>query len=186
MTAARVVKRTKTVLAESPRNGVYLLPSMRTVLLRVDVLEFSVKDKVDATEGQEVFADVLVLETVWEYVKRQDLGPTTGSKKVALPRGYENDDTTEVCRESDTDRNERAVATAWKWYANNLKELRPDDARVLFLSHDAEDLKRAEKYGVTGGRTIAEFLEPVIAKFPELQNLLSISTAEEKELKAEG
>lgn len=139
LTAVKVLKRAKAVLAESPRNGVYLLPSMKTMLLRMDLLELSTKT-VD-TAGQEVFADVLVLETVWEYVKRHDLRvyrrlkalildrgrrfvpfanehhrACFAEKKVKLPRGYENDDEVEPQRESEEERNERAVAATWRWY----------------------------------------------------------------------
>lgn len=215
--ATHVLGTTKTLLGETPRDGVYLLPSMKTVLLQMDALEFSTKKKSKKTQvdSAEVFADVLVLETVWEYVKRQDLGvynrlrallmnadrrfvvfanehhrSTFVQKKQMLPRGYQeedaSEDTAEDTRETETDRNERAVATAWKWYADHLKELERSDVKVLFVANDAEDLKHAEQYGVTGGVTIADFLKPVAAQYSELLDLLSASAAEEKELAAEG
>ncbi|KAE8890822.1 Exosome complex exonuclease RRP44 A [Phytophthora fragariae] len=215
--ATHVLGTTKTLLGESPRDGVYLLPSMRTVLLQMDALELSTKkQKTKRTQADavEVFADVLVLETVWEYVKRQDLGvynrlravlmnadrrfvvfanehhrSTFVQKKQLLPLGFQEDPSLEdtlSTRETETDRNERAVAAAWTWYADHLKQLQRSDVRVLFLANDAEDLQHAEQYGVTGGVTIADFLKPVAAQHPELLDLLSASAAEEKQLTAEG
>ncbi|KAF1787954.1 Ribonuclease II/R, conserved site [Phytophthora cactorum] len=212
--ATHVLGTTKTLLANNPRDGVYLLPSMKTVLLQMDVLEFSTKNKKRAKENparEEVFADVLVLETVWEFVKRQDLGVYNRlrallmnadrrfvvfanehhrfcfvQKKQMLPRGYKEATSEHTPLETAEERNERAVATAWKWYASHLTELQRNDVNVQFLANDAEDLKQAEKFGVTEGKTIADFLKPVVDKFPELQDLLSASAAEEKEMTAEG
>ncbi|ETL26443.1 hypothetical protein L916_19889, partial [Phytophthora nicotianae] len=212
--ATHVLGTTKTLLADNPRDGVYLLPSMKTVLLQMDALEFSTKKKKktkEDTTGQEVFADVLVLETVWEFVKRQDLGVYNRlrallmnadrrfvvfanehhrscfvQKKQMLPRGYKEDTSGDTPLETEEERNERAVAIAWKWYADHLAELQRKDVTVQFLANDAEDLKQAEKFGVIGGKTTADFLKPVADKFPELQDLLSASAAEEKELTAEG
>ncbi|KAL4172540.1 hypothetical protein KRP22_007704 [Phytophthora ramorum] len=211
--ATHVLGTTKTVLADTPRDGVYLLPSMKTFLLQMDVLEFSTKKKTKVdTSGHQVFADVLVLETVWEFVKRQDLGVYNRlrallmnvdrrfvvfanehhracyvQKKQLLPRGYQEDSLEDqVSIETEDERNERAVATAWRWYAEHLKQLQRQDVKVLFLANDAEDLQHAEKFGVVGGKTIADFVKPVAAQFPELQDLLSASAAEEKEITAEG
>ncbi|KAG1701010.1 hypothetical protein DVH05_011254 [Phytophthora capsici] len=209
--AAHVLGTTKTLLGDSPRDGVYLLPSMKTVLLQMDVLEFSTKKKKKQVDTSEVFADVVVLETVWEFVKRQDLGVYNRlrallmnadrrfvvfanehhrscfvQKKQTLPRGYAEEDSSEDTLETEQQRNERAVATAWKWYADHLKELQRKDVKVQFLANDAEDLKNAEQFGVTGGKTIADFLKPVADTHPELLDLLSASAAEEKELTAEG
>ncbi|KAG6950818.1 hypothetical protein JG688_00013991 [Phytophthora aleatoria] len=212
--ATHVLGTTKTLLADNPRDGVYLLPSMKTVLLQMDVLEFSTKNKKRTKENparEEVFADVLVLETVWEFVKRQDLGVYNRlrallmnadrrfvvfanehhrscfvQKKQMLPRGYKEATSEDTPLETEEERNERAVATAWKWYASHLTELQRNDVNVQFLANDAEDLKQAEKFGVTEGKTIADFLKPVADKFPELQDLLSASAAEEKEMTAEG
>ncbi|KAI9991819.1 hypothetical protein PInf_017190 [Phytophthora infestans] len=212
--ATHVLGTTKTLLADNPRDGVYLLPSMKTVLLQMDALDFSAKHKKktkkDTTE-REVFADVLVLETVWEFVKRQDLGVYNRlrallmnadrrfvvfanehhrscfvQKKQMLPRGYKEDTSEDTLVETEEERNERAVATAWKWYAGHLAELERQDVKVQFLANDVEDLKQAEKFGVCGGKTIAEFLKPVADKYPELLDLLSASAAEEKALTAEG
>jgi exosome complex exonuclease DIS3/RRP44 len=215
--ATHVLGTTKTLLAENPREGVYLLPSMKTVLLQMDALEFSTKKKKKA-DASEVFADVIVLETVWEFVKRQDLGVYNRlrallmnadrrfvvfanehhracfvQKKQLLPRGFKVDtleddkDTVEDAPlETEQQRNERAVATAWRWYAVHLEELQRQDVKVQFLANDAEDLQHAEQFGVTGGVTIADFLKPVAPTFPELQDLLSASAAEEKEISAEG
>lgn len=71
-----VMGLTKAVLSDAPRDGVYLLPTMELVLHQMDVLEFSTRKKAkkSAVESVEVFADVIILETVWEFVKRQDLG----------------------------------------------------------------------------------------------------------------
>ncbi|RLN94496.1 hypothetical protein BBJ28_00027082, partial [Nothophytophthora sp. Chile5] len=218
--ATHVLGTTKAVLSETPRSGVYLLPSMETVLKQMDVLEFSTKQhKPKATDGApedaavqgEVFADVVVLETVWEFVKRQDLGvynrlrallmnadrrfvvfanehhrASFVQKTRTLPVGYADDEADQQEVESEQERNRRAVATAWAWYAAHLKELERRDVRVLFLANDAEDLANAERHGVKDGVTIAEFLRPVATQFPELQDLLAASAAEEKELTAEG
>ncbi|KAK1944347.1 Exosome complex exonuclease RRP44 A [Phytophthora citrophthora] len=209
--AAHVLGTTKTLLGDSPRDGMYLLPSMKTVLLQMDVLEFSTKKKKKQVDTSEVFADVVVLETVWEFVKRQDLGVYNRlrallmnadrrfvvfanehhrscfvQKNQMLPRGYSAEDTSENTLETEQQRNERAVATAWKWYAAHLKELQRKNVKVQFLANDAEDLKSAEQFGVTGGKTIADFLKPVADTYPELLDLLSASAAEEKELTAEG
>uniref|UniRef100_A0AAV1TS63 RNB domain-containing protein n=1 Tax=Peronospora matthiolae TaxID=2874970 RepID=A0AAV1TS63_9STRA len=211
--ATHVMGTMKTLLAECPREGVYLLPSMKTVLLQMDVLEFSCKKRTHV-DTPEVFADVLILETVWEYVKRQDLGVYNRlralllnadrrfvvfanehhqscfvQKKQMLPQEYTADSEVMVAYETEDERNERAVATAWTWYANHLKELeRNDKVRVQFVANDAEDLRNAEKYGVAGGVTIAEFLTPVASEFPELVDLLSasVAAAEDKKLTAEG
>ncbi|KAL4117002.1 hypothetical protein PRIC2_012452 [Phytophthora ramorum] len=43
LTANRVLGTTKTLLRDDPRDGVYLLPSMKTLLLQMDVFEFSTK-----------------------------------------------------------------------------------------------------------------------------------------------
>ncbi|KAG7397620.1 exosome catalytic subunit dis3 [Phytophthora boehmeriae] len=198
--AAHVLGTVKTVLGDRPRHGNYLVPSMKTVLLQMDALEFSTKKK-----GPEVFADVLVLETVWEFVKRQDLGVYNRlrallmnadrrfvvfanehhracfvQKQKLLPVGYQEEEDPNATRESDEERNERAVATAWKWYTEHLKELQRSDVKVLFVANDEEDLKQAQKFGVTGGITIANFLKPEATQFPELLDLLSASAAEEK------
>ncbi|KAF1792815.1 Ribonuclease II/R, conserved site [Phytophthora cactorum] len=197
--ATHVLGTTKTLLA---------IIHATELSLAMDVLEFSTKNKKRAKENparEEVFADVLVLETVWEFVKRQDLGVYNRlrallmnadrrfvvfanehhrfcfvQKKQMLPRGYKE------ATSEHSERNERAVATAWKWYASHLTELQRNDVNVQFLANDAEDLKQAEKFGVTEGKTIADFLKPVVDKFPELQDLLSASAAEEKEMTAEG
>ncbi|OWZ24625.1 Exosome complex uclease [Phytophthora megakarya] len=207
--STHVLGTTKTLLGENPRHGLYLLPSMKTVLLQMDVLEYSTKKKDPL--GHDVFADVLVLETVWEFVKRQDLGVYNRlrallmnadrrfvvfanehhrncfvQKNQMLPRGYRVDTSEDTSVEPEEERNQRAVAMAWKWYADHLEELQRNEVNVLFLANDAEDLKMAEKFGVQGGKTIADFLKPVADKFPELQDLLSASAAEEKELTTEG
>ncbi|CAI5733734.1 unnamed protein product [Hyaloperonospora brassicae] len=211
--ATHVLGTMKTVLGDRPRDGSYLLPSMKTVLLQMDVLEFSCKKRTHA-DTREVFADVLILETVWEFVKRQDLGVYNRlralllnadrrfvvfanehhqscfvQKQQMLPQGYREDEEIMGTFETEDKRNERAVATAWTWYAKHLKELeRSHKVRVQFLANDAEDLKSAEHYGVTGGMTIAEFLKPVASEFPELVDLLSasVAAAEDKQLTAEG
>ncbi|TDH71365.1 hypothetical protein CCR75_006597 [Bremia lactucae] len=212
--ASHVLGTTKTLLAETPRDGLYLLPSMKTVLLQMDVLEYSSKNKkrtkVDII-GPEVFGDVIVLETVWEYVKRQDLGVYNRlralimnadrrfvvfanehhracyvQKKTLLPRGYTDTQRGDTPLETEAERNERAVAAAWKWYANHLIELQQKGTRILFLANDGEDLKQAEMLGVQGGITIADFVKPMAEQHPELQDLLSASAVEEKELMTEG
>ncbi|CAI5738992.1 unnamed protein product [Peronospora destructor] len=208
--ATHVLGTTKTILGEYPRDGVYLLPSMKTVLFQMDVLEFSVKKKTKV-DTREVFADVLILETVWEFVKRHDLGVYNRlrallmnadrrfvvfanehhrscfvQKNQMLPRGYQKDKQEDTL-ETEEDRNKRAVATAWTWYAYHIKELeRSDKVRVQFLANDAEDLMHAEKFAVKGGMTIADFLKPMANEFPELMDLLSASAAEEKKLTIEG
>ncbi|CAH0488300.1 unnamed protein product [Peronospora farinosa] len=208
--ATHVLGTTKTMLGDCPRDGVYLLPSMKTVLLQMDVLEFSIKKKTKV-DTLEVFADVLIVETVWEFVKRQDLGVYNRlrallmnadrrfvvfanehhrscfvQKNQMLPRGYQTDEQ-ENTLETEEDRNKRAVATAWMWYTCHLKELeRSDKFRVQFLANDAEDLMHAEEFGVKGGVTIADFLKPVANEFPELMDLLSAPAADEKKLTVEG
>ncbi|KAI9907985.1 hypothetical protein PsorP6_002931 [Peronosclerospora sorghi] len=209
--ATHVLGTTKTVLGETPREGKYLMPSMKTVLLQMDLLEYSTRQKMAKEDRQEMFADMLIVETVCEFVKRQDLSvyhrlrallmnvdrrfvvfanehhrSCFVQKKQMLPRGYGTDADARPL-ETEEDRNERAVATAWKWYAHHLKELeRSDNVCIQFLANDAQDLKNAEKYGVSGGITIADFLEPVASTFPQLLDLLSASATEEKQLIAEG
>ncbi|CAH0478083.1 unnamed protein product [Peronospora belbahrii] len=207
--ATYVLGMTKTLLGDCPRDGMYLLPSMKTVLLQMDTLEFSIKKtKMDTCE---VFADVLILETVWEFVKRQDLGVYNRlrallmnpdrrfvvfanehhrscfvQKKQMLPKGYKENNLEDIL-ETEEDRNKRAVATAWMWYTHHIKELeRSNKVRVQFLANDAEDLMHAEEFGVKGGMTIANFLKPMASEAPELMDLLSASAAEEKQLTPEG
>lgn len=226
--ATHVLGMTKTLLAENPRDGVYLLPSMKTVLLQMDVLELSIKARKKTKSGEqagkalkgdredhEVFADVLVLETVWEFVKRQDLGVYNRlrallmnadrrfvvfanehhrscfvQKREMLPRGYKETSAEvlgpDASLETEEERNERAVATAYNWYVDHLLKLNRTDVKILFLANDDADLKQAEKHGVKGGTTIAEFVKPLAAKYPELQDLLSASAAEETNMSLEG
>ncbi|OWZ11251.1 Exosome complex uclease [Phytophthora megakarya] len=144
------------LLAEHPRNGVYLLPSMKMTLFQIDTLEFSTKS--EAT--YEVFQDVVVLETVWEFVRRQDVG--VYQRLITLIRGPERRfvafanehhrdcfvdknslpiEYNHKARETQEERDERAVAVAWKWFIMHLNELQRTDIRVLFLAFDEEDLE---------------------------------------------
>lgn len=207
-----VMGTTKAVLSEAPNGGAYLLPSMELVLRQMDVLEFSSRKK--SKDKPEVFADVIVLETVWEFVKRHDLGvynrlrallmnpdrrfvvfanehhrASFVQKKRKLPRGFDgnedepntshsesSDDASAASTvESDEERNRRAVAVAWKWYADHLVELQRQHIKVLFVANNAEDLAAAQKYGVTNGVTIEEFLKPIEETYPELRDLVSSS-----------
>lgn len=209
--AVRVLGTPKGVLAAAPHNGVYVLPSMELVLRQIDVLEFSTRKQLKS--GAEAFADVIVLETVWEFVRRADLGvynrlrallmnpdrrfvvfanehhrASFVQKRRRVPveedrpdKGDEGETSSEEPShdglESDDERNRRAVAVAWKWYAAHLRELQRHDVRVLFVANNAEDLAAAERYGVTGGTTIAAFLEPFEAECPELRDLLSTTAS---------
>ncbi|TYZ66284.1 hypothetical protein PybrP1_006340 [[Pythium] brassicae (nom. inval.)] len=199
--AARVLGTPKGVLAAAPRGNVYVLPSMELVLRQMDVLEFSTRKQL---QGAEAFADVIVLETVWEFVRRQDLGvynrlralltnpdrrfvvfanehhrASFVQKRRRVPvDSDEGGDTSGEELESDEERNRRAVAAAWKWYADHLLELQRRDVQVLFLANNAEDLAAAARYGVTGGTTVAAFLAPLEAACPELRDLLSTTATE--------
>lgn len=126
--ATHVMGTTKAVLAAAPRQGRYLLPSMELVLRQMDVLEFSSRKKQSQKSKSEVFADVIVLETVWEFVKRNDLGVYNRlrallmnadrrfvvfanehhracfvQKKRKLPRGFEEDQAGGSTSHSDSD-----------------------------------------------------------------------------------
>lgn len=198
-----------TQLSARPHGGVYLLPSMELVQHQMDLLEFSTRKKKLA---HEIFADVIILETVWEHVKRQDLGTYNRlrallmnadrrfivfanehhrvsyvQKKRKLPSEPQSssssneDDAKDDELESNEDRNRRAVAVAWQWYASHLLELKRHNVNVLFVANNAEDLAQAQKHGVTNGTTIAEFIKPLETECPELRDLMSTTATETDE-----
>lgn len=214
--SSHVMGMTKSILSTRPHNGVYVLPSMEVVLHQMDVLEFSTRKKHMEVE---VFADIIILETVWEFVKRHDLGVYNRlralimnpdrrfvvfanehhrvsyvQKKRKLPvetiggsSGTEGETSGEESQlESDEERNRRAVAVAWKWYANHLLELQRRDVKVLFLANNAEDLANAERHGVKHGTTMEEFLRPVEKECPELRDLMSTTATESTTASSEG
>ncbi|TMW65317.1 hypothetical protein Poli38472_007959 [Pythium oligandrum] len=192
--STHVMGTTKAILSATPRDGVYLLPSMAVVRHQMDALEFSTRKKL----SNEVFADVIILETVWEFVKRQDLGVYNRLRALIMnpDRRFvvfanEHHRVSYVQKnangelESEESRNRRAVAVAWKWYADHLMELQRRDVRVLFLANDEEDLAAAKQNGVTNGVTLTQFLQPLEPTCPELRDLLS-TTASSETTKAEG
>lgn len=217
--ASHVMGTTKSILSTTPHNGVYVLPSMEVVLHQMDVLEFSTRKK---HMDVEVFADIIILETVWEFVKRHDLGVYNRlralimnpdrrfvvfanehhrvsyvQKKRSLPAdpssspvvesetsGEETTTTNQL--ETDEERNRRAVAVAWKWYANHLLELQRRDVKVLFVANNAEDLANAERHGVKNGTTIEAFIKPVEKQCPELRDLMSTTATEPNAASSEG
>lgn len=217
--ASHVMGMTKSILSTTPHNGVYVLPSMEVVLHQMDVLEFSTRKKHMEVE---VFADIIILETVWEFVKRHDLGVYNRlralimnpdrrfvvfanehhrvsyvQKKRSLPSdpssspvvegetsGEETTTTNQL--ETDEERNRRAVAVAWKWYANHLLELQRRDIKVLFVANNAEDLANAERHGVKNGTTIEAFIKPVEKQCPELRDLMSTTATEPNTASSEG
>ncbi|GAB9473637.1 Exosome complex exonuclease rrp44 [Globisporangium polare] len=215
--ASHVMGTTKSILSTTPHNGVYVLPSMEVVLHQMDVLEFSTRKKQHM--DVEVFADIIILETVWEFVKRHDLGVYNRlralimnpdrrfvvfanehhrvsyvQKKRSLPaepssspvfEGETSGEETTNQLETDEERNRRAVAVAWKWYANHLLELQRRDVKVLFVANNAEDLANAERHGVKNGTTIEAFIKPVEKQCPELRDLMS-TTATEPNAASEG
>ncbi|KAF1324731.1 Exosome complex exonuclease rrp44, partial [Globisporangium splendens] len=214
--SSHVMGMTKSILSTRPHNDVYLVPSMEVVLHQMDVLEFSTRKK---HMDIEVFADIIILETVWEFVKRHDLGvynrlralimnpdrrfvvfanehhrvsyvqkkrklpvePTAGSSGTDGETSGEDNQL-----ESDEERNRRAVAVAWKWYANHLLELQRRDVKVLFVANNAEDLANAELHGVKNGTTIEEFLRPIEKECPELRDLMSTTATEGAVASSEG
>lgn len=220
--ASHVMGTTKSILSATPHNGVYVLPSMEVVLHQMDVLEFSTRKK--QSLAVEVFADIIILETVWEFVKRHDLGvynrlralimnpdrrfvvfanehhrvsyvqkkrnlPTDPSSSSPVEGGETSGEETTATMnqlETDEERNRRAVAVAWKWYANHLLELQRRDVKVLFVANNAEDLANAERHGVKNGTTIEAFIKPVETQCPELRDLMSTTATEPNAASSEG
>ncbi|KAJ0402400.1 hypothetical protein P43SY_004109 [Pythium insidiosum] len=195
--ATHVMGTTKAVLSRTPRRGRYILPTMEVVLRQMDVLEHSTKTKkkMARTESggddiqEEVFADVIILETVWEHVKRSDLAVYNRLRALLMNADrrfvvfanehhrscfVQKTKTPDGVLETDADRHRRAVATAWTWYAAHLQALsRQDDVEVLLLANDADDLARAAALGVGNAMTLTEFLDADAAQYPELRDLVA-------------
>ncbi|DAZ98034.1 TPA: hypothetical protein N0F65_004524 [Lagenidium giganteum] len=186
--SSHVMGTTKSILSMTPHENRYILPSMEVVLHQMDVLEFSTRKKLQ----QEAFADVIVLETVWEFVKRNDLAVynrlralimNPDRRFVVFANEHHRENYVQKKRklhgegdaETDTERDRRAVATAWVWYANHLKELARHNIKVVFLANNAADLDNAESHGVKNGVTIEQFLKQYDETCPDLRDLLSTS-----------
>ncbi|GLD92419.1 hypothetical protein PINS_up000952 [Pythium insidiosum] len=199
--ATHVMGTTKAVLSPTPRRGRYILPTMEVVLRQMDVLEHSTKKKKktrtesgDLDAQEEVFADVIILETVWEHVKRNDLAVYNRLRALLMNADrrfvvfanehhrscfVQKTKTPDGALETDADRHRRAVATAWSWYAMHLQDLaRHEDVEVLLLANDADDLARAKALGVHNAMTLAEFLDADAVQYPELRDLLAISSSD--------
>jgi exosome complex exonuclease DIS3/RRP44 len=195
--SSHVIGMTRSILSGSPQENRYILPSMQVVLNQMDVLEYSTRKK----RNTEIFEDIIILETVWEFVKRHNLGTYNRLRalimnpdrrfvvfanehhRVSYVQKKRKLDTVGLNSivESDEERNLRAVAVAWKWYADHLKELKRKNVQVIFLANSQSDLDAAKQHGVTNGITLADFLKPYDKDLPELRDLMSTTSMDQKD-----
>lgn len=135
-----------------------LLPDTNVVLQQMDVL------------GDEAVTNVIVLQVVLQEVKHQNLSVykrlrdaiSNPAKRFYVFANEHHKDTyvERMEGESANDRNDRAIRTAAKWYADHLsREVNsPDPARVVLLTNDRENREKAIALGLTS-YTIRHYVE---------------------------
>jgi len=166
-------------LSRNPKQKQYLIPSMQLVLKQMDVLEHS---------KCEELSNIIILETVWEHVKAQEL--SVYNRLRALLKSdrhfvvFANDHHRDTYAaknhgENSIERNIRASCEAYKWYQAHFKKECGIDAQITYLANDDLDAEEARQYGVQNVITIKSFLKPLETKHPELMDLLAAGVGSE-------
>ncbi|GFU03397.1 exosome complex exonuclease RRP44 [Nephila pilipes] len=150
-------------------NSHYVIPDTNVAIHQIDVL------------AESAFKNVIILQTVLEEIRHRH-SPAYNRLREVLSNSdrhfyaftnehHRHTYTERKPGESANDRNDRAIRNATKWYQEHLKLSEASDLRVVLLTNDKENSKKAAEEGLTVF-TFAEYVKSM-SQFPSLVDKLS-------------
>ncbi|GFY68000.1 exosome complex exonuclease RRP44 [Trichonephila inaurata madagascariensis] len=150
-------------------NPHYIIPDSNVVIHQIDVL------------GETAFKNVIILQTVLEELRHRH-SPAYNRLREIISNAdrhfytftnehHRHTYTERKPGESANDRNDRAIRNAAKWYQEHLKLSGASNLKVVLLTNDKENSKKAEEEGLTVF-TFAEYVKSM-AEFPSLVDKLA-------------
>ncbi|GFV45059.1 exosome complex exonuclease RRP44 [Trichonephila clavipes] len=150
-------------------NPHYIIPDSNVVIHQIDVL------------GETAFKNVIILQTVLEELRHRH-SPAYNRLREIISNAdrhfytFTNEHHRQTYAErkpgeSANDRNDRAIRNAAKWYQEHLKLSGASNLKVVLLTNDKENSKKAEEEGLIVF-TFAEYVKSM-TEFPSLVDKLA-------------
>nr|CCA19690.1 hypothetical protein SORBIDRAFT_01g048480 [Albugo laibachii Nc14] len=174
-------------LSSHPRQNEHLMPSTRVILSQIDLIEHSTKKNL----GFECFKDLIILESVWQGVKKTDIGLwhrlralTTNQDRqfVYFANEYHHecfiptsDKPIRDTKEVEINRQNKAIVKACQWYNQHLEtpERKQGQPKIVVMVQDAHEKQLMEALGAPYVTTIEAVISSVKDSCPELLDLIS-------------
>lgn len=174
-------------LSSHPNNNEYLMPSIRVILSQMDLIEHSTKKNL----GFECFKDLIILESVWQAVKKADIGLwhrlralTTNQDRhfIYFANEYHHEcfmptnvEPGQDTKEAELNRQNKAVVKACQWYNQHLEiiESKQVNPKIVILVQDQQEMELMKALGAPHVTMIESAITRVKNSCPELLDLVS-------------
>ena len=158
----------RNTLSAAPLKNRYLIPDVDTVLKQMDVLQYP---------ECKAISNVIILETVWEAVKSQDLSVFntlctlfhSDRRFVVFANEHHQDTYVEKqANEALEERNARAIWKCAEWYQSHLQQ----KVEILVITDQKVDHRTDIK-----SQTMQQFVEDLGSAYPELQDMVAATVS---------